>query len=66
MVPDLIYHAPLQGGGGRNSMPNCLKDPINADFDDAGPKCHARISGGYTSYSSMDQLHKFSSYILAN
>jgi len=57
-----IYYAALQ----RNAAPlnrELLKECYQLrDFDDAGRKWSAKnYRGGYTSYGSLDKLHKFSS-----
>jgi uncharacterized protein (TIGR02466 family) len=57
-----IYSAPLRSGGAawnRESAGECRQI---RDFDDKGRKWSEKnYPGGYTSYGSMDRLHKFSS-----
>jgi uncharacterized protein (TIGR02466 family) len=58
-----IYHEPLQPGG-RQRFNDELADECRnlRDFDDAGRRWSAKnYPGGYTSYASLNQLHKFSS-----
>ena len=61
--PTLIYYAALQRTGGaafnRELLTECYQ---LRDFDDAGRKWSVKnYPGGYTSYGSMDKLHRFSS-----
>jgi uncharacterized protein (TIGR02466 family) len=61
--PTLIYHEPLQARG-LDRLNESLADECRRlrDFDDAGRKWSARnYPGGYTSYASMNELHRFSS-----
>jgi uncharacterized protein (TIGR02466 family) len=61
--PTFIYYAALQRAGAARFNRELLKECCQLrDFDDAGRKWSARnYPGGYTSYGSMDKLHKFSS-----
>ena len=61
--PTLIYYAALQGAGGAAFNRELLKECYQLrDFDEAGRKWSAKnYPGGYTSYGSMDKLHRFSS-----
>src|SRR3569832_827928 len=61
--PTLIYYAALQRNGGAAFNRELLKECYQLrDFDDAGRKWSAKnYPGGYTSYGSMDKLHRFSS-----
>ncbi len=61
--PTLIYCAPLQRSGGpafnRELLAECRQI---REFDQAGRKWSQRnYPGGYTSYGSIDKLHRFSS-----
>ena len=58
-----IYAAPLQPRGGERLRAD-LEDECRRlrDFDAAGRRWSARhYPGGYTSYASMNELHRFSS-----
>jgi uncharacterized protein (TIGR02466 family) len=61
--PTLIYYAALQRSGGAQFNRELLKECYQLrDFDEAGRKWSAKnYPGGYTSYGSMDKLHRFSS-----
>jgi uncharacterized protein (TIGR02466 family) len=61
--PTLIYYATLQRTGGAAFTRELLKECYQLrDFDEAGRKWSAtNYPGGYTSYGSMDKLHRFSS-----
>jgi uncharacterized protein (TIGR02466 family) len=61
--PTLIYYAPLQRTGGAAFNRELLKECYQLrDFDEAGRKWSSKnYPGGYTSYGSMDKLHRFSS-----
>jgi uncharacterized protein (TIGR02466 family) len=61
--PTFIYYAALQRSGGPAFNRELLKECYQLrDFDDAGRKWSAKnYPGGYTSYGSMDKLHRFSS-----
>jgi uncharacterized protein (TIGR02466 family) len=61
--PTLIYYAALQGAGGAAFNRELLKECYQLrDFDEAGRKWSVKnYPGGYTSYGSMDKLHRFSS-----
>jgi uncharacterized protein (TIGR02466 family) len=61
--PTSIYHAPLQASGLEKFNAE-LADECRRlrDFDAPGRKWSARnYPGGYTSYASMNELHRFSS-----
>jgi uncharacterized protein (TIGR02466 family) len=65
--PTLIYRAPLQAGSTTR-----LNEELAAecrqlrDYDAAGRKWSAKnYPGGYTSYASMNELHRFSSTFAA-
>ena len=61
--PTYIYCEPLQKGG-LDRLNAELVDECHRlrDFDDAGRKwCKSNYPGGYTSYASMNELHRFSS-----
>ena len=61
--PTLIYYAALQRAGGAAFNRELLRESYQLrDFDEAGRKWSAKnYSGGYTSYGSIDKLHRFSS-----
>jgi uncharacterized protein (TIGR02466 family) len=61
--PTFIYYASLQARAGAAFNRELLKECYQLrDFDDAGLKWSAKnYPGGYTSYGSMDKLHRFSS-----
>ena len=61
--PTLLYCAPLQRNGGPRLKAELLRECYQIrDFDVEGQRwCQDNYPGGYTSYGSMDQLHKFSS-----
>jgi uncharacterized protein (TIGR02466 family) len=61
--PTYIYCEPLQRTG-LARLNNALADECRQlrDFDDAGRRwCEANYPGGYTSYASLNELHRFSS-----
>ena len=61
--PTLIYHEPLQTSG-LEKFNAALADECRnlRDYDAAGRRWSAKhYPGGYTSYASLNQLHKFSS-----
>jgi uncharacterized protein (TIGR02466 family) len=63
LFPTLIYCAPLQTAGAR-ALNRELADECRRirDYDRAGRRWSTRnYPGGYTSYGSLDQLHRFSS-----
>src|ERR1051326_1261494 len=61
-IPPFIYYAALQRSGAafnRELLKECYQ---LRDFDDAGRKWSAKnYPGGFTSYGSLDKLHRFSS-----
>ena len=61
--PTFIYYAALQRAGATAFNRDLLQECHQVrDFDDSGRKWSAKnYPGGYTSYGSMAQLHKFSS-----
>ena len=61
--PTFIYYAALQRAGASTFNRELLKECYQVrDFDDAGRKWSLKnYPGGYTSYGSMAQLHRFSS-----
>ena len=61
--PTLIYHEPLLRAGLGRFNPNLADECRNLrDYDSAGRRWSAKnYPGGYTSYASLNQLHKFSS-----
>ena len=61
--PTLIYYAALQRAGGAAFNRELLKECYQLrEFDDAGRKWSVKnYPGGYTSYGSIDKLHRFSS-----
>ena len=61
--PTFLHNAPLMGKGLTRFNAELLKECHQLrDFDDAGRKWSAKnYLGGYTSYSSLDKLHRFSS-----
>ncbi len=61
--PTFLHNAPLMGKGLARFNAELLKECHQLrDFDDAGRKWSAKnYLGGYTSYSSLDKLHRFSS-----
>ena len=61
--PTLIYYAALQRAGGAAFNRQLLKECYQLrEFDEAGRKWSAKdYPGGYTSYGSIDKLHRFSS-----
>jgi uncharacterized protein (TIGR02466 family) len=61
--PTLIYHAPLRRAGVARFNAELLQECLQLrDFDAAGRRWSKRnYPGGYTSYGSLDKLHKFSS-----
>src|SRR4051812_22283565 len=61
--PTFIYHAALQRTGAAALNRELLKESYQVrDFDLAGRKWSVKnYPGGYTSYASMAQLHRFSS-----
>ena len=63
LFPTLIYHAPLLRTGGGRFNGELLRECAQIrDHDTAGQRWSKRnYPGGYTSYGSMDKLHKFSS-----
>jgi uncharacterized protein (TIGR02466 family) len=63
LFPTLIYSAPLQARGAR-TFNSELADECRKirDYDRAGQRwSQQNYPGGYTSYGSMDRLHRFSS-----
>lgn len=65
--PTLIYHEPLQSGGlARFNDELAAECRQLREFDAAGRRWSAKnYPGGYTSYASMNELHKFSSTFAA-
>jgi uncharacterized protein (TIGR02466 family) len=61
--PTVIYYASLQKNGAAGFNADLVKECHQIrDYDEEGRKWSASsYPGGYTSYSSMAQLHKFSS-----
>jgi len=61
--PTLIYYAALQRAGGEAFNRELLKECYQLrDFDEAGRKWSSKnYPGGYTSYGSIDKVHRFSS-----
>lgn len=61
--PTQIYCAPLMAEGLRRFNADLLHEAGQIrDYDEAGRRWSAKsYPGGYTSYGSMDQLHRFSS-----
>jgi uncharacterized protein (TIGR02466 family) len=61
--PTLIYAAPLQGSRARDFNAGLARECRQIqDYDRAGRRWSQRsYPGGYTSYGSLDRLHKFSS-----
>lgn len=61
--PTLIYSRPLLGRGLRSYNAGLLRECQQIrEYDAAGRRWSAKnYPGGYTSYGSMDQLHRFSS-----
>ena len=61
--PTLIYSAPLQSDGARPFNAELVRECRKIrDFDSAGRRWSERnYAGGYTSYGSLDRLHRFSS-----
>ena len=61
--PTFIYCEPLSARGGEKFNRELLKECYQIrDFDEEGREwCKKSYPGGYTSYSSMAQLHRFSS-----
>lgn len=61
--PTSIYCAPLARASGKRLAAELLKECRQIrDFDDAGLRWSQKnYPGGYTSYGSLDKLHKFSS-----
>ncbi|MGZ8938170.1 MAG: TIGR02466 family protein [Limisphaerales bacterium] len=61
--PTFIYYESLNKSGGERFNRDLLKECYQIrDFDDAGRDWSKKnYPGGYTSYGSMDQLHRFSS-----
>ena len=61
--PTFIYHAPLLGRGLERFNRELAEECRNLrDYDAAGRRWSAKnYPGGYTSYASLNQLHKFSS-----
>ncbi|MBI4621707.1 MAG: hypothetical protein HY736_00605, partial [Verrucomicrobia bacterium] len=61
--PTLIYCAPLQKSGLARFNAGLAEECRQLrDFDAAGRRWSARnYPGGYTSYASMNELHRFSS-----
>jgi uncharacterized protein (TIGR02466 family) len=61
--PTQIYYAPLQRSAAAALNRELLKECYQLrDFDEAGRKWSLKnYPGGYTSYGSMDKLHRFSS-----
>ena len=61
--PTYLYHEPLQAAGLARYNEALADECRNLrDYDDAGRKWSDRnYPGGYTSYASLNQLHKFSS-----
>ena len=61
--PTLIYNAPLQKTGATRFNAELVEECRQLrDFDEAGRKWSAKnYPGGYTSYASMNALHRFSS-----
>jgi uncharacterized protein (TIGR02466 family) len=66
LFPTLVYTAPL-GGGARALNGELLKEcRAVRDRDPAGRRWSARnYPGGYTSYASLDQVHRLSSTFIA-
>jgi uncharacterized protein (TIGR02466 family) len=64
--PSLIYHAPLGARGIRAINEDLAAEAEQIrDVDDAGRRwSEKRYPGGYTSYSSFDQLHRMSSTVM--
>jgi uncharacterized protein (TIGR02466 family) len=61
--PTFIYHAPLMQARGAKFNEELLKECYQIrDYDEEGRDWSAKsYPGGYTSYGSMAQLHRFSS-----
>jgi len=61
--PTYVYHEPLQNKGLERFNEDLADECRNLrDYDDAGRKWSEKnYPGGYTSYASLNQLHKFSS-----
>jgi uncharacterized protein (TIGR02466 family) len=61
--PTYLYHEPLQAAGLARFNAGLADECRNLrDYDTAGRKWSAKnYPGGYTSYASLNQLHKFSS-----
>jgi uncharacterized protein (TIGR02466 family) len=61
--PTFIYYQSLSGKGGGSFNSELLKECYQIrEFDEAGRKwSKLNYPGGYTSYASMAQLHRFSS-----
>jgi uncharacterized protein (TIGR02466 family) len=61
--PTLIYHAPLRRAGAARFNAELLKECRQLrSFDAAGRRWSRKnYPGGYTSYGSLDKLHRFSS-----
>jgi uncharacterized protein (TIGR02466 family) len=61
--PTFIYYGSLQARSGTAFNRELLKECYQLrDFDETGRKWSAKnYPGGYTSYGSMDKLHRFSS-----
>jgi len=61
--PTYLYHEPLQAAG-LDKFNAALADECRnlRDYDEAGRRWSAKnYPGGYTSYASLNQLHRFSS-----
>ena len=65
--PTLIYNEPLlRGGGARFNAGLAAECRQLREFDAAGRRWSAKnYPGGYTSYASMNELHRFSSTFAA-
>jgi len=61
--PTLIYHAPLRRAGGARFNAELLRECYQIRDNDPLGRRWSKLNypGGYTSYSSLDKLHKFSS-----
>ena len=61
--PTFLYRAPLRKSGGARFNADLLEECRRLrDFDAAGRRWSAKnYPGGYTSYASMNELHRFSS-----
>ena len=61
--PTLVYNTRLRKTGGVTFNRELLKECLQLrEFDDAGRRWSRKnYPGGYTSYGSLDKLHRFSS-----